>query len=34
MLMKACFQISIFKAQPFRRNENLWRCFIGFSFWG
>jgi len=31
MLMKACVQISIFKAQPFRRNENLWRCFLGFS---
>jgi len=33
MLMKACFQISIFKAQPFRRNENLWRCFLGSSFY-
>jgi len=26
--MKACFQISIFKAQTFRRNENLFEMFF------
>ena len=30
--MKACFLINIFIAQPFRRNEDLLRCFSRFFF--